>query len=231
VAPPAACTAPPTRSGSRRAISKRIQSLERRTGATLLKRGRRGVATTEAGRALYPEAKQARTALERAARAIGRDGAGLRLAASHTVGEFLLPGWLAASRSGEPLPIEMDVINSPGVIGEVRDGRADIGFVEGNSSLAGLDVQVLMRDELAVIVSADHRWARRTAIGSRELTREPYLVRERDSGTRAEAETGTLRALPVRGVDLSRELRAIRRHGEPLPDPARRLRAWLLMQR
>ncbi|MGH2946665.1 MAG: LysR family transcriptional regulator, partial [Solirubrobacteraceae bacterium] len=39
------------------AVTKRIQALERRTGATLLRRGRLGAATTEAGRALYPEAK------------------------------------------------------------------------------------------------------------------------------------------------------------------------------
>jgi DNA-binding transcriptional LysR family regulator len=43
----------------------------------------------------------------------------------------------------------------------------------------------------------------------------------------AETEAGTLRALPVRGVDLGRELRAIRRRGEPLPGPARRLWRWL----
>jgi DNA-binding transcriptional LysR family regulator len=253
------------------AISKRIQALERRTGATLLQRTRLGVRPTEAGRALYPEAKQALAALERAARAIGAGEDGLRLAASHTIGEFLLPGWLATFRASEPVAIQMDVINSPGVIDEVRDGRAEIGFVEGIASLAGLDVLPLMRDELAVVVAAEHRWARRSTVDARALTREPYLTRERDSGTRAvaaaalarhgielepaletpsiqglkravlsggftvisrltvQAETaaGTLRALPVRGVDLGRELRAIRRHAEPLRGPAGRLWGWL----
>jgi DNA-binding transcriptional LysR family regulator len=253
------------------AVTKRIQALERRTGATLLQRGRLGVATTEAGRALYPEAKQALAALDRAARAVAGDGAGLRLAASHTIGEFLLPGWLAAFRAGEPLAIQMDVINSPGVIAEIRDRRAEIGFVEGNASLAGLDVLVLMHDELAVVVGADHPWARRRGLDPRALTREPYLTRERDSGTRAiaatalarhgialeptletpsiqglkravlgggftvisrmavaaETDAGTLRALPVRGVDLGRELRAIRRRGEPLRGAARQLWRWL----
>lgn len=253
------------------AVTKRIQALERRTGETLLRRGRLGVATTEAGRALYPEAKQALAALDRATRAVGTDASGLRLAASHTIGEFLLPGWLAAFRVAAPLPVQMDVINSPGVIAEVRDGRAEIGFVEGNASLAGLDVIELMHDELAVVVGARHPWARRRAVEGRALTGEPYLARERDSGTRAvaaaalarhgvalepeletpsiqglkravldggftvisrlavqaEVEAGTLRALPVRGVDLGRELRAIRRRREPLPGPARRLWRWL----
>jgi len=253
------------------AVSKRIQALERRTGATLLQRGRLGVRPTQAGRALYPDAKHALVALEQAARAVGADSTGLRLAASHTIGEFLLPGWLAAFRAGEPLPIQMDVVNSPGVIDEVRDGRAEIGFVEGVASLAGFDVQALMHDELVVVVGSEHPWARRSSVDRRRLTREPYLTRERDSGTRAvaaaalarhgvtlepaletpsiqglkravlsggftvlsrlavqaETEAGSLRALPVRGIDMGRELRAIRRQAEPLPDPARRLWSWL----
>jgi DNA-binding transcriptional LysR family regulator len=49
------------------AVSKRVAALERRTAVTLLKRDRNGVRPTEAGRLLYPEAKRALGALQRAA--------------------------------------------------------------------------------------------------------------------------------------------------------------------
>ncbi len=41
------------------AVTKRLQSLERRTGVVLFDRGRHGLRSTSAGRVLYPEAKAA----------------------------------------------------------------------------------------------------------------------------------------------------------------------------
>jgi DNA-binding transcriptional LysR family regulator len=187
------------------AVSKRIQSLERRTGVTLLERGGLGVRPTEAGRALYPEAKQALAALEHAAAVVAEASEtarhDLRVAASHTIGEFLLPGWLAAFRSDvhdARLHIQVDVVNSPGVLSELRAGAVEIGFVEGLDSVAGLKALTLMRDELVVVVAADHRWARRRELRASELALEPYLARERDSGTRAVAAA----ALAREGITL-----------------------------
>lgn len=260
------------------AATKRIQALERRVGVQLLERGSRGVWPTDAGRRLYPEAKQALAALARAAAVVSQVNAThrhvLNLAASHTIGEFLLPTWLAEFRvaDGDPtLRAEVDVLNSPGVLGRVRDGVAEIGFVEGLDALDGFEALPLMRDELRVIVSIGHRWAGRGSVALPELEREPYYTRERDSGTRAvataafarhgvhltpaleaasiqalkrsvlgggftllspvtvesEVESGLLRALPVRGVALGRELLAVRR-GRPIPGTAaQRMWAWL----
>jgi len=252
------------------AVSKRVHALERRVGVALLVRGRLGVRATEAGRRLYPEAKQALAALEQAhaaaagARAEAR--ATLRLAASHTIGEFLLPGWLAGFGDGAPLQFHVDVTNSTNVLAEVRASEVEIGFVEGLDALDGLEWRVIERDELVAVVAPGHPWARRSAVEARELRGEPYLARERDSGTRAvaaaalaargvelepsletpsiqglkravegggftlmstlsvqsEVEAGTLCALRVRGADMGRELKGVRRAGA-LPEPARRV--------
>ncbi|MBN9622936.1 MAG: LysR family transcriptional regulator, partial [Actinobacteria bacterium] len=77
------------------ATTKRIQALERRLGVTLLVRGRQGVRPTEEGMALYPEARRGLDALALAEGAVaGRRAARpLRIAASRTVGEALLPSW------------------------------------------------------------------------------------------------------------------------------------------
>lgn len=183
------------------AVSKRIQSLERRTGVTLLERSRVGVRPTDAGRGLYPEAKQALAALERAAGVVAEASEtarhDLRLAASHTIGEFLLPGWLATFRADVQdarLHIQVDVVNSPGVLSELRAGAVEVGFVEGLDSVAGFEALTLMRDELVVVIAPDHRWARRRALRASELALEPYLARERDSGTRAVAAAALARA-------------------------------------
>ena len=42
-----------------------------------------------------------------------------------------------------------------------------------------------------------------------------------------DVDAGTLCAVRVRGVDLRRDLMVVRRAGEPVPEPARRLWEWL----
>jgi DNA-binding transcriptional LysR family regulator len=175
------------------AATKRVQSLERRLGVTLLERQRYGVRLTDAGRTLYPDAKEALAALHRAeqrVRAAGdRQALTLRLAASHTVGGFLLPHWLSRFRAEAPaVQPQVEVVNSPTVVRLVRDREVDIGFVEGNDDLSGLEQLHVGVDELAVVVGAGHRWARRSRLRAAELATEPFYAREPGSGTRAVAD-------------------------------------------
>jgi len=201
------------------AVSKRVQALERKVGVELLQRGRVGVRATEAGRILYPEAKQSLAALARAAAVVAQTtrarAHAVRLAASYTVGEFLLPGWLAAFRRCEADPalrVEVDVRNSPAVLSDVRAGVAEIGFVEGIDPLDGLERMAVARDELAVVVGPSHRWAGRASLRPAEIVQEPYFTREPHSGTRAVAAA----ALARHGVELApaletRSIQALKR--------------------
>jgi DNA-binding transcriptional LysR family regulator len=174
------------------AATKRLQSLERRIGAVLLERGRFGVRATDAGRLLYPEAKHALAALAQAASVVSVHAATaptLRLAASHTVGGFLLPGWLAGFRLREPAPQRplVEIANSRSVLALVREGQAEIGFIESLDPVEGLEAMTLRRDEIVAVVAAGHPWARRRSMPVAMLAGEPYLARERGSGTRAVA--------------------------------------------
>jgi len=258
------------------AVTKRIQALERRLAGRLLERGRFGVRPTELGQTVYPAAKRALEELESVARVADLSRAqgamDLRLSASHTIGEFLLPGWLAEFRRDRPdVHPQLEIVNSPGALEAVRENRSEIGFIEGLDSLEGLEVLTVARDEIVVVVAADHRWARRRAILAQDLTSEPYLTREAASGTRAvaaaalartgialtpslqaasaqslkralggggftlisrraieaEQHAGVLVGIPVRGVNLARELRAIRRRRPALTGAARTFWRWL----
>jgi DNA-binding transcriptional LysR family regulator len=174
------------------AVSKRLQGLERRLGTSLLERGRFGVRATDGGRLLYPEAKHALLALSHAAGVVSSYAAhspNLRLAASHTIGGYLLPGWLAAYRASvlPPQRAYVEIVNSHGVLGAVRDGQVDIGFIESLDAVDGLEAHTIQHDEIVVVVAAHHRWARRSAVRAATLPGEPYLTREQGSGTRAVA--------------------------------------------
>ncbi|MEA2294662.1 MAG: hypothetical protein QOE86_2301 [Solirubrobacteraceae bacterium] len=184
------------------AATKRLQALERRVGRTLLERGAHGLRPTTAGGLLYPLAREALAALERAEAAVtSSDKAPLLCVhASRTVGETLMPDWLASFRATAPaFRVSATISNSERVVQAVRDGTAEIGFVEGPSGgLHGLQELVVAHDEIRVIVASDHPWARRRTVAPKELTGEPYLAREAGSGTRAVA---TAR-LADAGVDL-----------------------------
>ena len=159
------------------AVTKRLAALERRVGAHLLDRGRFGVRLSPPGRALLPYAQHALEALAAAEAALAdpdRQRDAVRLAASHTIGEFLLPAWLAFYRlEAGDAAVTVDVVNSETVLAQVRDGAADIGFIEAPADLRGLASTVLARDEIVVVVAAGHRWARRRSLRPAELLTTP----------------------------------------------------------
>jgi DNA-binding transcriptional LysR family regulator len=205
------------------ATTKRIQALERRLGVTLLTRGRHGVRPTEEGMALYPEARRGLDALAQAEQAVAgaRAARPLRIAASHTIGEALLPTWLTAFRAELPgVHPRVDVVNSVGAIAAVREEGADVGFVEGLEPLGGLDTKVVARDRIVLVVAADHRWAHRRFVNPRELVRGRWISRESGSGMRAVAAA----ALAEVGVELEPDLSLASLEGGEALARGRRLR-------
>jgi DNA-binding transcriptional LysR family regulator len=259
------------------AVTKRIQTLERRIGGRLFERGRFGMRPTELGCSVYPAAKRALEALGSVAELVelSRDQGrtDLRLSASQTIGEFLLPGWLADFRRERPeVRPRLEVVNSRDAIDAIRENRSEIGFIEGPDSPAGCQTLTVARDEIVVVIVAEHPWARRRAVTPRDLVGESYLAREEAAGTRAvataalaragieltpaleaasfqslkrglvgggftlisrltieaEERAGVLVGLPVRGVDLHRELRAIHRRRPALSTAARAFWRWLV---
>jgi DNA-binding transcriptional LysR family regulator len=185
------------------AVTKRIARLEHRLGTALLARSQSGVRPTQDGKALYPEAKAGLLALSRAARAVsdGRVAAEqqLALAASHTIGTFLLPRWLGSFALVRPRARpQVSIVNSEAVLAAVREGEVEIGFAPQPARASGLQALSVGRDELVVVVATRHRFARADSVSLAELASEPFLTREPGSGTRAAA-IATAREL---GVEL-----------------------------
>jgi len=175
------------------AATKRIQSLERRIGQPLLSRGSLGVTPTAAGQLLYPLAREALAALERAETSVlaPNQAPALRIHASRTIGETLLPAWLASFRMvAAPHRALVAITNTDDAMRAVRQGDCEIGFVEGpTGDTRGLEDLVVAQDELRAVVAAEHPWARRRSVPAAALRGDRFLARERGSGTRAVATT------------------------------------------
>ncbi|MFD0686179.1 LysR family transcriptional regulator [Actinomadura fibrosa] len=172
------------------AASSRIRSMERQIGVPLLERSPQGSRPTEAGALVAEWARQvvgAAEALDAGLAALReRRDARLRVVASLTVAEYLMPGWLVALRAARPdVAVTLRTANSTAVAEQVRDGQADLGFVEGTRTPPGLNGTVVATDRLVVVVAPRHPWARRrSGVTAAELARAPLVLREEGSGTR-----------------------------------------------
>jgi DNA-binding transcriptional LysR family regulator len=123
----------------------------------------------------------------------------LRIAASMTVAEALLPRWLHKLAQREPdVRVGLTVVNSTEVARMLlSDDSVDIGFVEGPTVPDGLDHRVVGHDHLVVVVAPQHLWARLDRpLRPAELARTRLVVREKGSGTRETLE------LALRDLDL-----------------------------
>ncbi|GHE49687.1 LysR family transcriptional regulator [Streptomyces vinaceus] len=172
------------------AASSRIRAMETRLGVALVDRSPRGSTLTAEGALVTDWARrvvEAAEALDAGAQALrGRRDSRLRVAASMTIAEYLLPGWLIALRGQRPgTAVSLHAGNSAVVAERVLAHEADLGFVEGLSVPEGLDSAVIAQDRLVVAVAPGHAWARRSkGVTAAELAATPLILRERGSGTR-----------------------------------------------
>ncbi|MFG2711558.1 LysR family transcriptional regulator [Streptomyces goshikiensis] len=172
------------------AASSRIRAMETRLGVALVDRSPRGSTLTADGALVTDWARrvvEAAEAFDAGAQALrGRRDSRLRVAASMTIAEYLLPGWLIALRGQRPdTAVSLHAGNSAVVAERVLAHEADLGFVEGLSVPEGLDSVVIAQDRLVVAVAPGHPWARRArGVARAELAATPLILRERGSGTR-----------------------------------------------
>jgi molybdate transport repressor ModE-like protein len=185
---------------SQPAASARLRQLERRLGIALLHRTPRGSTLTGDGALVADWARSAIEAVEALAAGAtalrAAHDSTLRVAASQTVAEYLLPGWLVAMRASHPgLGVTLDATNSTDVARRVLAGQAELGFVEGPDVPEGLTAETVRSDRLAVVVAPGHPWTRRRrGVDAAELAAEALISREASSGTRRALESALRQA-------------------------------------
>ncbi|MGB7364734.1 MAG: LysR family transcriptional regulator [Rhodococcus sp. (in: high G+C Gram-positive bacteria)] len=174
---------------SQQAVSARVRAAERDIGVRLFDRGTGGVALTPEGVAVLEWAAGILESADRFATGVmsllSEEGANLTVAASMTVAEHFVPGWMLSMRAQFPaVRTQMRLMNSADVIEHVQNGSADIGFVEGPDVPASLGAAVVAHDELVIVVGPQHPWATARSTTVDELRETPLVQREPGSGTR-----------------------------------------------
>lgn len=174
---------------TQQAVSQRMRAVERRWGLPLFERTARGTSLTAHG-ALVAEwadgVVQQVDGFDHAVASLRADRqAHLRIAASLTIAEHLMPGWLVTyAATPDAAHVEMVAVNSAAVMEKVRSGAAELGFIETPDLPADLARRGIGEDEIVIVVAPAHRWARRSSVSARELAATPLVGREAGSGTR-----------------------------------------------
>ncbi len=177
---------------SQPALSKRLRALEAVTGSQLVERSSRGVSPTPAGQQLYTAARrllaEAET-VEALMEGLGTDQGPVRLAASPTMAEFVLPAMLVEleSRHDQHLSIELSIANSSAVRAMVLEGRSDIGVAAADGSEpqpAGLCEAPFCTDEIVVAVPETHDWAAAEEIDPAEFVATRMIMRDPGANSR-----------------------------------------------
>lgn len=169
------------------AASMALADFENQLGAKLFDRIGKRLALNEDGRLLYAKAVEMLDRAQELEALLQRQGraADLRLGASSTIGNYLLPqlmGKFGARHPGSRLQLEVG--NTQRVIDAVRDFEIDMGFVEGPCTEPEIEAVFWRKDELAICVAPGHPLAGRKTIQAKTLRQADWILRERGSGTR-----------------------------------------------
>jgi len=179
---------------TQQAVSAAIVALENAHSVPLFHRVGRRVELTEAGRIFLDEA---RLVLARAAAAElalselgGLKRGTLAVQASQTIASYWLPRRLVAFHQAYPgIALHVGIGNSAQVSKAVRDGAAELGFIEGTIDEPTLSCERFGEDCLVLVVDPKHPWAGRDRVDAGELTQSDWVLREVGSGTRSAFES------------------------------------------
>jgi DNA-binding transcriptional LysR family regulator len=192
---------------SQPAVSQQVLRLEEELRVELLRRGRRGVVEiTPFGEALLGFARATlkaydalREELDRQRQVVAGD---LRLAASTTPGEYVVPQLLADFRAQHPgVEARVTVGDTADVVRKVLSGECALGFIGAPVEQPCLTLERLAADKVVLAVYPGHPFVKRERVTWEEVLTQPLIIREEGSGTRHTVE----QALAAQGKVLSPE--------------------------
>ncbi|GAA4506697.1 LysR family transcriptional regulator [Hymenobacter ginsengisoli] len=175
---------------SQPAVTKHVRELEAQYNQRLLERRGNRVTLTEAGRLLHAHAEAAAAAQQQLEdqllglrdpdEAAGR----LRLGASTTLAQYVLPGLLPAFQARYP-QVQLSFLNanSERIAEALLRGELDLGFVEGRTKSHDLHYELLLPDELVAVRRTTPGGPPAAPLPLAEALAHPLVLRERGSGT------------------------------------------------
>lgn len=193
------------------AVTQQIKALEEELGVPLFDRGGGHIVLTPGGTALLPFAEKMKALGEEAVAAVagayGRQAGELSIGASQTIGQYLLPTFIAGFLKINPkVQVRACSGNTDQMLEALLAGEIQLALIEGPELRRDVHIEPFMEDHMVLVVPASHEWADHE-IALDDLKGEPLLMREFGSGSRRVVEQAlTSAGLRPKDLTISMEL-------------------------
>ena len=173
-------------------VSQAIASIEQEYGVVLFERLSRGIFLTDAGKELLNYARgyfSVKSDMEEFLLSQGERQA-LKIGATITVGTCVIsPLLLKLKAENKQLNSQVLVENTHGLEGKLLKNEIDVALVEGKITNPELVTRHAIDDRMVLICPNGHRFSGREEVMAAELGDDPFILREKGSGTRTQFET------------------------------------------
>ncbi len=172
---------------SQSATSTSLSEFEKQFDLQLFDRVGKSLRINETGQQLLPRAVEL---LDRAKEIEdllhGHAGFGhMKIGATLTVGNYLATILVARFLQQHPESrIQLQVHNTSTIVQQIANHELDLGLIEGDCHHPDIEVQPWIADELVVFSAPNHPFASFSKLKMEQLLQEPWILREKGSGTR-----------------------------------------------
>ncbi|HEX7504083.1 MAG TPA: selenium metabolism-associated LysR family transcriptional regulator, partial [Syntrophales bacterium] len=175
-------------------LTKHIRNIEEALGSKVVNRSSRSLALTPEGKILCDYARRIVKLRDEAREQVLRlrdiETGDIRIAASTIPATYILPYAIGGFRKKFPeIRTTVRTADSTDVIEMVLGNGAEIGFIGKKPSGGRLSSEALWKDRLVLAVPSGHPWAKRRSARLAEISRQPFVIREKGSGTRETLES------------------------------------------
>ena len=169
-------------------ISSHIKDLENHFDCQLIDRLGKKAVPTKAGALLYRYARKLIALRDETEAAMaefhGKIKGRLVIGGSTIPGGYILPKCIGAFTMVYPeVTISLIIGDTERIIQDVLSGSSELGIVGAKTSNKSIHQEKLIEDEMRLIVTSDHKWAEKKHISPNFMFSEPFIIRERGSGT------------------------------------------------
>ena len=189
------------------AVSQQIRTLEEKFKRRLLERvrGRRDIKLTPAGEVFYRECRNVLAAYDQLNESlhglVGKIGGTVKVATVYSVGLHEMPAKVGEFMSKFPsAKIDLEYSRTTKVVRDVLNGTVELGVLAFPEARRGITVVQMPAHRLVLICPADHKFAKRSQVRTKELNGMDFVLFERDTPTRK----ATDRILKDHGVEVKK---------------------------
>lgn len=175
---------------SQPSVSTHIKNLESYFNTQLINRSikQKNIVITESGYLLYEKAKEILHMIDSTKAELrsldGHVKGHLRIGASLTIGEYLLPKFLAKFSSKYPdIEFELIIENTHNICSKIKNFTLDIGLIEGTTPSSDFNQNYFLEDKM-VIACSKNSDILNGVFSIDKLQNKNWIVREEGSGTR-----------------------------------------------